>query len=276
MRALLQKLFINRDYGLLFMGRLVSQVGDGILYFALTWLVLDLTGSGTALGTLLLVSSIPGVVLAPLAGVLADMWNRKSIVVITDIVRGLVLLALGAVHAAGHLSLAMLYAATIAFSICGVLFGPAISAAIPGMVKREELTAANARNNFSRSATGIIGPALGALLLALVGYTGVFIITGICFLLSALSEMFIRFPKQELGTSQRGWEQVRAYGVNFRDGFTYVWQNSSLRGMIGYAIALNFIAAPIMSIIMPYFGKEVLQMSAEHYGLVKSACRPAS
>jgi len=84
---LLQKLFINRDYGLLFMGRLVSQVGDGILYFALTWLVLDLTGSGTALGTLLLVSSIPGVVLAPLAGVLADMWNRKSIVVITDIVR---------------------------------------------------------------------------------------------------------------------------------------------------------------------------------------------
>jgi len=271
LRALLQKLFINRDYGLLFMGRLVSQVGDGILYFALTWLVLDLTGSGTALGTLLLVSSIPGVVLAPLAGVLADMWNRKSIVVITDIVRGLVLLALGAVHAAGHLSLAMLYAATIAFSICGVLFGPAISAAIPGMVKREELTAANARNNFSRSATGIIGPALGALLLALVGYTGVFIITGICFLLSALSEMFIRFPKQELGTSQRGWEQVRAYGVNFRDGFTYVWQNSSLRGMIGYAIALNFIAAPIMSIIMPYFGKEVLQMSAEHYGLVKSA-----
>lgn len=135
MRALLQKLFINRDYGLLFMGRLASQVGDGILYFALTWLVLDLTGSGTALGTLLLVSSIPGVVLAPLAGVLADMWNRKSIVVITDIVRGLVLLALGAVHAAGHLSLAMLYAATIAFSICGVLFGPAISAAIPGMVK---------------------------------------------------------------------------------------------------------------------------------------------
>ncbi len=268
---MLQKLFINRDYGLLFFGRLVSQIGDGVLYFVLTWLVLDLTGSGTALGTLLLISSIPGVILAPLAGVLADMWSRKHIVVITDIIRGIVLLAVGAVHAAGHLTLAVLYGATIVFSICGVLFGPAITAAIPGMVKREELTAANARNNFSRSATGIIGPALGALLLGLVGYTGVFVITGICFLLSAISEMFIRFPKQEFGAAQRGREQLRAYGINFKEGFTYVWQRSSLRGLIGYAIALNFIAAPIMSIIMPYFGKEVLQMSAEHYGFVKSA-----
>ena len=271
MRALLQKLFINRDYGLLFMGRLVSQVGDGILYFALTWLVLDLTGSGTVLGTLLLVSSIPGVVLAPLAGVLADMWNRKSIVVITDIVRGLVLLALGAVHAAGHLSLAMLYAATIAFSICGVLFGPAISAAIPGMVKREELTAANARNNFSRSATGIIGPALGALLLAsrLHGcfhhYRHLF--PPFCSVgdVHSLSQAGAWYLPAGLGTGPGLWGQLQGMS------FTYVWQNSSLRGMIGYAIALNFIAAPIMSIIMPYFGKEVLQMSAEHYGLVKSA-----
>ena len=61
-----QRLFINRDYGLLFWGRLVSQVGDGVHYLALTWLVLDLTGSGTALGTMLFASSIPMVVWRPL------------------------------------------------------------------------------------------------------------------------------------------------------------------------------------------------------------------
>ena len=82
-----QRLFINRDYGLLFWGRLVSQVGDGVHYLALTWLVLDLTGSGTALGTMLFASSIPMVVLAPFTGVLADLWDRKTIVVSMDVLR---------------------------------------------------------------------------------------------------------------------------------------------------------------------------------------------
>src|SRR5690554_4188468 len=270
LKAVLKRIFINRNFGLLFLGRLVSQIGDGVNYFALTWLILDLTGSGAALSTLLLVSSIPAVVLSPFTGVLADMWDRKRIVVLTDIVRGLILVSLGAIHAAGMLTLPILYAGTALSSICSVLFGPAISAAIPGMVKREELTAANARNNFSRSATGIIGPALGALLLGFVGYSGVFVINGICFLLSAVSEMFIQFPKQEVHVSQTGRDQIRAYGTNFKEGFAFIWQHTSLRSLIGFAIALNFIAAPLFNIVMPYFSKEVLDMSTEHYGLIKS------
>ena len=126
-----QRLFINRDFGLLFWGRLVSQIGDGIHYFALTWLVLEMTGSGTALGTLLFASSIPGVILAPFTGVLADLWDRKKIVVSMDIVRGLILLILAAIFKAGSLTLPILYGATVLSSLCGVLFGPAISAAIP-------------------------------------------------------------------------------------------------------------------------------------------------
>lgn len=267
---MLKKLLINRDYGLLFLGRLVSQIGDGISYFAVTWLILDLTGSGTALSTLLLVSSLPGIVLAPFTGVLADMWDRKKIVVITDIIRGIILLVVAAAHAAGSLTVGLIYAATALSSICSVLFGPAISAAIPGLVKREELTAANVRNNFARSATGIIGPSLGALLVGLAGYTGVFAINGVCFLLSAVSEMFIRFPKQTFSSTLRGTEQLKAYGANFKAGFTYIWQDVGLRALIGFAVILNFLATPLFNITLPYFGKEVLNMPAQHFGLVKS------
>ena len=92
MRALLKKLFINGDYGLLFMGRLVSQIGDGVHYFAITWLILDLTSSGTALVLYSYSRPFPASCLHPLLGVLADMWDRKKIVVITDIIRGLILL----------------------------------------------------------------------------------------------------------------------------------------------------------------------------------------
>lgn len=267
-----QRVFINRDYGLLFWGRLVSQVGDGILYFALTWLVLDLTGSGAALGTLLFVSSIPAVLLAPFSGVLADLWDRKTIVVSMDIARGLISLVVAWIFKAGLLNLPILYVATTLSALCGVLFGPAISAAIPGMVKKDELVKANALNNFSRSATMIIGPVIGAFLLGTTGYLGVFIINGVSFLLSAFSEMFIRFPQVERVENgepqQSGGKQFIA---SLKEGFVYIWSNAGLRTLILFAVVLNFLGAPIFGVLFPYLGKEILKMEAQHFGFAQSA-----
>src|SRR5690554_4967436 len=194
-QSLGQRLFINRDFGLLFLGRLVSQIGDGIHYLVLTWFVLDLTGSGTALGTMLFASSIPAVILAPFSGVLADTWNRKTIIVSMDIVRGLIMIVLAVIFQAGALTMPVLYVATIFSSLASVFFGPAISASIPNLVGQDELVKANSLNNLSRGATMIIGPLVGSVLLATGGYFGVFLITGISFILSAISEMFIRFPE---------------------------------------------------------------------------------
>ena len=140
------------------------------------------------LSTLLLFSSLPSIVLAPFTGVLADMWDRKKIVVITDIIRGLILAV--AAFAAGHLTLGVIYGATAFHRSAACSLGRHFCSH-SGMVKREELTAANVRNNFAGSATGIIGP-IGAML---VGHG---IHCGVCyhrnlFLAVAISEMFIRF-----------------------------------------------------------------------------------
>lgn len=268
-----QRLFINRDFGLLFWGRLVSQIGDGIHYFALTWLVLDLTGSGAALGALLFASSIPAVILAPFTGVLADLWDRKMIVVSMDVLRGLILLGLALVFKAGHLSLPILYGATVLSSLCGVLFGPAISATIPGLVEKEELVKANSLNNLSRAATMIAGPVLGAFLLASGGYFGVFLINGVAFLLSALSETFIRFPEVIKEETPRDQElsQGRRFMFSLKEGFTYIWQNGGLRTIIFFALAINFLAAPLFGVVFPYFGKEILGLAAEQFGTVQAA-----
>ncbi len=266
-----QRLFINRDFGLLFWGRLVSQVGDGIHYLALTWLVLDLTGSGTALGTMLFASSIPMVVLAPFTGVLADLWDRKTIVVSMDVLRGLIILSLAFIFKSGHLTMPILYIATIFSSLCGVLFGPAISATIPGLVKKEELVKANSLNNLSRAATMIIGPVLGAFLLGTTGYFGVFFINGIAFLFSALSETFIRFPQVvREQTSTHGPSTSRQFLLSFKEGFTYIWHNAGLRALIFYATALNFLGAPLLNVVFPYFGKEVLLLEAQQYGTIQA------
>lgn len=267
-----RRLFINRDFGLLFWGRLISQAGDGIHYFALAWLVLDLTGSGTALGTMLFASSLPAVILAPFSGVLADLWDRKTIVVSMDILRGLILLSLAAVFKAGFLNMTILYVATVFSSLCGVLFGPAISATIPGLVEKDELVKANSLNNFSRGATMIIGPVAGAFLLGASGYFGVFLINGIAFLLSAVSEMFIRFPRV-LREKPEGAEKLTPTGEfwhSLKEGFIYIWQNIGLRTIIFFALAINFLASPLFSVILPYLGKEILQFKAEQFGTVQA------
>ncbi len=266
-----QRLFINRDFGLLFWGRLVSQVGDGIHYLALTWLVLDLTGSGTALGTMLFASSIPMVLLAPFTGVLADLWDRKTIVVFMDVLRGLIILSLAFIFRAGHVTMPVLYIATIFSSLCGVLFGPAISATIPGLVKKEELVKANSLNNLSRAATMIVGPVLGALLLGTTGYFGVFFINGIAFLLSAFSETFIRFPQiVREQTLTQGPSSSQQFLLTFKEGFTYIWRNVGLKSLIFYATALNFFGAPLLNVVLPYFGKEVLALEAQQYGTIQA------
>lgn len=269
-----KRLFINQNFCLLFWGRLVSQIGDGIHYFALTWLVLDLTGSGAALGSVLLASSLPAVILAPFTGVLADMWNRKVIVVLTDVFRGLILLSLGGIYYLGNLGMPILYVGTVLLSLCGVLFGPAISASIPGMVKKEELVHANALNSLSRSATGIVGPLIGAYLLGFTGYAGVFLVTGTSFLLSAISEMLIKFPKQELALNhpaERQERPVKQFIKNFKQGLSYIWHSNGIRTIILFAVVLNFIATPIFNVVFPYFGKEILMMEAQHYGLTQSS-----
>ena len=120
----------------------------------------------------MLTSSIPMVVLAPFTGVLADL-DRKTIVVAMDVFRGLIILTwpLFSAQAFDHAHSVCCHSL---FLLCGVLFGPAISATIPGLVKKDELVKANSLNNFSRAATMILGPVLGAFLLGTTGYFGPF------------------------------------------------------------------------------------------------------
>ncbi|HHV94127.1 MAG TPA: MFS transporter [Firmicutes bacterium] len=270
--SLWQRLFINRDYGLLLVGRLVSNIGDGIYYFALTWLVLDLTGSGTVLGSVLMAASLPGILLTPFAGVIVDAVSRKLIIVGADLIRGALILTVAVIYYSGQMTLSILYGATVLLSLCGVVFGPAVSATIPNLVKKEELVQANARDSLSMSATGILGPIAGAALLGAVGYAGVFVFTGISFILSGISEVFIRFPAQEQRVSAAASSSpVRQFMLNLKEGFAYVWDNVGLRTVILFALLLNFMGTPMFSVVFPYFAKQVLKLEAGHYGLIQSS-----
>jgi MFS transporter, DHA3 family, macrolide efflux protein len=267
--SFLRRTFINKNFGLLFLGKLISQLGDGIHYFAVVWLVLDLTESGLALGTLLIVSALPGFILTPFSGVIADIFNRKKIIVAMDLIRGVLLLTTAAIYYFDALTLPIIYAVTVLSSLCGVLFNPAIMAATPSLVKGEELVDANSRGVFSQSATGILGPITGAFLLAGFGYMGIFLINGSSFIISAVSEMFIKFPKQEKKQVE-GHPYISFYD-SLKKGFLYLTQHPGLRILMIGGIILSFFLSPLFGVVLPYFGKQVLSMSAQNYGFSQSS-----
>jgi MFS transporter, DHA3 family, macrolide efflux protein len=265
---LLRRLFINRDYGLLFVGRLVSQIGDGIHNFAIVWLVLDRTGSGIALSLLLIASTIPGILLTPFTGVLADRLDRKKIIIWMDVIRGFLLLLTAWIQALGMLTLPLIYLLTVLISLCGVLFGPAVLASMPSLVQREDLARANSRDIFATAATSVVGPVVGAFLLTATGYFGIFLINGISFLLSAFQESFIRIPK--LDPDVLAMHREKEFMDNLRDGVRYVWHRHGLRLMLFAGFLLFCLFYPLFTVVLPFFGKEILRMPPSLFGIVQA------
>lgn len=173
----------NHDFRRLFIGGLVSQTGDWFNSVALLTLLLSLTGSGEAVGYILIIKLLPSFFVGPLAGVVADRFNRKTIMIVADVLRGIIVLGFLVVQRPDQVWLVYAIAAVeIAIS---TFFDPARSAAIPGIVSRAELISANALSSASWSVTLALGAALGGLVTDVFGRNTAFVIDSLSFFVSA-------------------------------------------------------------------------------------------
>lgn len=179
----IQLLRSNHDFRNLFVGQLVSQTGDWFNSVALFTLLLSLTGSGEAVGYILIIKLLPSFFAGPLAGVVADRFNRKTIMIAADIVRGF--LVLGFLFVQRPEQVWIVYALAALEVVVSTFFEPAKSAAIPNIVSREELIPANALSAASWSVTLALGAALGGVVTDAFGRNTAFVIDSISFFVSA-------------------------------------------------------------------------------------------
>jgi len=168
----------RKNFWLYTTGLFISFIGSGVQDIALPLFILDVTGSGTAMGTFMIISTIPRFILYPLAGVVGDRVNRKQIMVWMDFGRGSIILLLAVLAARNVLTIPILFAAQFFVSIMNALFGPATLAMLPDIVKGEDLMRANsiveAVSNFSY----IVGPVLGGVIYGLGGIRVAFLVNG--------------------------------------------------------------------------------------------------
>ena len=185
----------NRNFRQLWLGQVVSQTGDWFNTIALYTIILNLTGSGRDIGLLLVARFLPSFVFGPLSGVVADRFSRRSIMIISDMLRALVVLGFLFVRRADQLWI--IYVLTVAQLGLSTFFEPAKTAAIPSIVSDRELVPANAIASVTWSVMLTLGAAIGGIVTGWFGTDVAFVLDAMTFVLSAILIARIRIPERE-------------------------------------------------------------------------------
>jgi DHA3 family macrolide efflux protein-like MFS transporter len=251
----------TRDFLLLWQGQLVSALGDVAYEIALGFWILAVTGSTGLMGTLMAASVLPRVLLSPFAGVLVDRSDRKWLIVLMDVVRGLAVVLVGLAALAGVVQVWMVFVAGILTGAAAAFFNPAVSSVIPDIVSREGLVQANSFFSMIRAGSGIVGNTLGGILYGLVGAPLLFLINGLSYLFSAATEVFIRVPRIEHA------RRTMHFWSDMREGLGFVWSSRGLRFFLMVAGVLNFFAMVGIVLILPLFRQEP-HLGPARYGIL--------
>jgi len=209
----------NRHYFPLWLGQLISSLGDTLNYIALVIYVYKLTGSGFDLSKLSIFQIIPILIISPIAGVIIDRFHRKKVLIAADVVRALLLL--GLVFAS---NVTAIYALAMLIAIATTFFRPTVQAVIPAIVKENELLAANSVAWSTEQLVQIIGSAIAGGLILFIGPKAAFVFNAGTFLFSALMISTMQVPEVSLPESEKkGW---RLYLGEMRDGLKYALKDA--------------------------------------------------
>jgi MFS family permease len=260
----------NHNYRNLWLAKMVSYLGDWFNLLASATLIASLTGSGTAISFLFLARFLPLFFVSPVAGVVADRYSRRLIMIISDVLRALTVLGFLLIRSSELIWL--FYGLTILQFTLSAFFTPAQTALLPKVVHEDELVAANALDGFTWSSMLAIGAMLGGLATAYLGITAAFVIDAFTFLLSAWFVSRIDLPRatanERLAQANQGsgfFEFVG--GLRYLAGRPFILGLSLVKG--GGALvwgAINVVEIPLAQELFALNGNGTLTL-----GLVYAA-----
>jgi len=256
----------NRDFRRLFIGQVISQTGDWFNSVALFTLLLSLGGSGSSIGFVLILKLLPSFVVGPLAGVVADRFNRKTIMIVSDVARGIIVVGFLLVRRPDQLWIA--YALAALQVIVSTFFDPAKSAALPSLVSREELIAANGLSSASWSVTLAIGAALGGVVTGAFGRDAAFAADSLSYFVSAAFISLTRFrwaedpTKGEARTPKAKLSFSDATGIaDLIEGARYLRANRRVMALMlvksGWGLGGGVL------LLLTIFGKEIFPIGRD-------------
>lgn len=244
------RLIRNRRYFPLWLGQLISNLGDTLHYIALVIWVLQRTGSSLVVAGAVFFEVVPVILLAPIAGVVIDRFPRKLVLVVSDILRALLVLALLLTTEVWHI-----YVIITLLTSAATFFNPAVSATLPTLLDEKDLLAANSVSWSTGRFVQIVGAALAAGLIALIGAEAAFVFNAGTFLVSALLLLLLPVPPGRRVAS-RGW---RGFLADAREGLRFARHDHFVsRLMLVQALASLSVGATSALLVV---------LAQEHYRL---------
>lgn len=246
---------INKAFTLLLAGQLVSQVGDKFHMIALSFWVLETTGSSGKMGMVLAASLIPSLILGLFSGTFIDRYPRKTIIVGTDLLRGLVLGCFTLLFIAGRMDFYLILTLQVILSVNAAFFDPAIPSVIPQIVDRKQLARANGLAQFVSGFSLVGGAMLGGMVVAGVGYGWVFFLNAVSFLVSAVFESFIVIPPVPPPIANQA-EQKNSLISDMKQGYGYLFENQHLMVLLFMVMVIHFFVGSI-EVFMPVIADRI-------------------
>ena len=254
----------TNSFRLMVIGQVISILGASLLRFALDTYVLDVTARADIFALLLAVSTIPGILLSPIGGAIADRCNRRNLMVIFDFTSSLIVLIFSLVLSSGNGTILMIGLTMILLNIISSMYQPAVQASIPQLVNDDNLEKANGIVNGIGSLSNLAGPVLGGVLYSIVGIRMLVVLTCITFFLSAILELFIRIPFEK---RPRTAPVLQVISSDMKEGFRFIMkENPFIRKTILIATGMNLFLTPFFLVGTPYIMRILLNSSDVLYG----------
>lgn len=253
----------NRNFRLYFGGQCVSLVGTWMQQIAMSWLVFRLTGSVFLLATVTFMAQIPVLVVTPYMSVFVDRFNRRALLVVTQSLSMVQALLMALLTLTGWIEVWHIMVLSLLIGLINALDNPTRQSFYPSLVPAEKLGNAIALNSAVINGSRLIGPAVGGVLIGLLGEGICFLLNGVSYIAVIIALLMMRIkPNRETVVKQRVWEDMR-------DGFLYVAHDMPIRSLLLLMSAISFFGLPLMTFI-PAYVKTILGGESEMLGLLLS------
>jgi MFS family permease len=258
-----------RDFRLLFAGETVSVLGDQFHFVALAWLALQLTGSGLALGTVLMMAAIPRAVFMLVGGAFSDRFSPRTLMLASNAIRAVVVGILAALVLGGRAELWHLYVFAAIFGVVDAFFYPALNTLIPMLVPQRQLAPANALVQGAQQIMGLVGPALAGVMIALVQTGPAFAINAVSFGIAAAALLLIIGGRRHADPAAEG--ERPAVLATIAGGVRAAWADPGVRSMVLLTAAFNFAFTGPISVGLAFLADNRFDGGSAAFGFLFSA-----
>lgn len=256
---------MNRNFYYLWLGKLISQMGDKFYAIAMSWWILQRTNSTVSMGFFLFACTIPGIVLGFFSGALSDRWDKRRLMIATDLLRGSFVLVIAYLSYLDILRVWQVFAAGMILSSVSAFFEPASQSILPELVISEELKKANSLCQMVTGACQILGPLLGALVVSLFGTTVVFMANGLSFYIAAIFSLLMRYKEERVNPGERSTTIFK----DVVEGITFIKGRGNMISIL-FIIGIAHFFVGSLSVSLPFLANSLGGKGVNNLGLLET------